>query len=77
MHWNRNRDGRDMTKPVRKYRRSDGYVKECSKCGAVKPMTEFYFRYNHWPLPSCKECVKAQAAAYRARKAAQKRSEGL
>lgn len=45
---------------------ADG-TKRCTKCGAEKPLTEFYFRkrLGGVPLSSCKECDKAAARAWR------------
>lgn len=72
LHWNRQYRGQDLNAPVRRYRRSDGYVKECSKCGTTKPLEDYYFRYGKYPLPWCKVCQKAMTAEYKARKAAEK-----
>jgi 5-methylcytosine-specific restriction endonuclease McrA len=50
-----------------------GESKTCSKCGAVKPLEEFYKQKGCrlGVRPDCKECMRARIAVYRAENAAQ------
>lgn len=61
---------RAVTEPVRRFTRieEDG-TKECTLCGIVKPLQDFYRcgkrRNGNAPLPECIACNAAKSKAYR------------